>query len=267
MAKIKCTMLIDYTSNVSNATAGARTGGFSESVYHIDSGKVQTDFLNLMIQRAKLLPQGSRIVGQRYQTVDPVGGAQTGGVVLPGTAGLKPDVPQMALLARIGGQGVNNFRPYYFRAIPDVRSVEGEYNPSINFTAALSSFSVALEAFQFKAVNLNAAQAPVLTISALGVVKTSEDFAAGIGDTVQVLRTENTSGNLIGGKFQVEAVVGLREFTLADWDDGLCAGGRVRFYTVIYPNFDKDKFGDPRIVVKKVGAPFNGYAGKASRKR
>src|SRR4051812_2176397 len=99
----KYTAIFELSTNNSNTAQGHRVGGWSETVYY--NGSVNAvniaQFTNLCQRRARFLPASAAVVGQRYQNIDPVGGASTGSVRFPGNANYGNDVPQMSLLCRI----------------------------------------------------------------------------------------------------------------------------------------------------------------------
>jgi len=268
MAFLKCSMLISYTSNISNATTGARVAGFSEQLYRSPSNDTVQKFEQLCQLRSFLLPQGSRIVGQRYQIVDPVGGSSTGSrVFLAGTT-LKPDVPQMALLLRLKARFRANFRPYYFRALPDVRSVEGEYAPSNAFTTALNNYLARLQAdtWRFKAVDLDADQAEVASVSSTGVVTTQTPFDPSASSFVKIMGARQPTGKRVSGIFPVGTITSSTVFNIVGWNYGDTLLGKVRQHIVIYPEIEQLTNPTPRVVVKKVGRPFGGYSGRRSNR-
>lgn len=270
MPFIKCTMLIEARSAVSSPSVRARIGGWSESWY--DNSSTLTDvvrarFVTLCTRRAALLPQGTQITGQRYQIVDPVGASSTGSRIYPGSAGTQADIPQMALLMRIPGQGVANHRPVYLRGLPDARVVEGEYSPSAVYTNALSLFLQALVGWNFRGRNLAAAAVPILTIDVNGVFQLETDSALGAGSMVRVLRTNLLAGGQFGGRFRIAAMPTARTGTLADWSAGPAVGGRLRLDSIIYPEVGPGLTVDDvisRVVTKKVGRPFSEYSGRRS---
>lgn len=271
MVMTKCTLLIESRSANSQADATrSRIAGWSESWY--DEGPFSETkrayTISLAQKRAALLPTGSSVVGQRYQEVDPIGASSTGSRVFAGGAGLQADIPQMALLLRIPGVGVKNFRPFYLRGLPDARVNEGEYSPSSIYTNKLIQFLLELEQWNFRGRNLAATTVPILTIDNAGVFQLEADSAIAVNDMVRVLRTNLATGGQFGGRFRVSAKPTARTGTLADWTAGPAAGGRIRADSIIYPVVPgglKPEDVISRVVTRKVGRPFAGYSGRDSR--
>lgn len=265
-------MVLQYQSATNQpgnptGTTGARVAGFTESVYSDDDGLHGSRFNELCRRRAALLPVGTRIVGQRYQKVNPVGRMKSTGVVYVAGSGLLADVPQMALQVPIQGVAVRNVRNYVFRAIPDARSVVGEFQPSAAFVSALRSFINQLAVFRFKGADLDQPQSPLLGVSDSGLYTTTLPFAVVAGDLVQVLRCRTAGSVDPNGLYRIGAGPTTTTGTLLGWEAGPGLKGTIRKAVTIYPFFDPAGDGEPVIVVKKVGRPSKGYRGRQSAKR
>ncbi len=267
MAKIKCTMLFQSRSNFSGTRKNARIGGWSESVYGEPGSLLQTVFLRLCEKRAACLPIATSIIGQRYQQVDPVGSSQTGRVVFPGTAGLQADIPQASLLVRMPSSDYPNFRPYYMRGLPDSQIEEGEYDPSLAFKGAIERFLTQLSFWKFKALDVTETTVPIISIDATGTVLLGDNLSIAPKSVVKVLRTTNADGRQVGGVFRFNTVASPTSGTLYEWNNGDCVDGKMRLNVVVYPTYKDTQFGEPIVVTRKVGRSFNGYRGRASRKR
>lgn len=267
---IKCVANFSLATNISSPlNPKRRIGGWSESLYSLqtDINFVQTLFQNWCRERAALLPIGAAITSQRYQRVSPVGASASTAVYFPGSAGTQADVPQMCLNMRAKAVGVRNVRPISFRGIPDVRVVEGEYSPSQDFEAALTVIFRRYTDFAFKGRDLDAAQAPVFTIDTNGVYFTEADNVFQVNNIVRVLKTLQSTGRVVGGRFKISVVTSPRSGTLAGWTLGDCKGGRMRVDATIYPPFLAGGIDGREITVKKVGRPTKGYRGRASRRK
>ena len=276
MSTQKCTLLFNYASNsgeesgVNTLTnAITRTAGWSESWYlvNLSADEVRARTVNLAQVRAALLPIGCAVVGQRYQTVDPVGPSQTGSVVFPGTAGTLADVPQMSLFYRLPASTGRNIRPVVLRGLPDARSVRGEYLPSDKYDKALASFFGVLrgQAFCFRGRDLSKPELPIVAV--IGhTVSTQDAHGFTEGQMVRILRTvDDDSGRKMGGVFQVRTPITTRQFDIYPDNNWDTRGGRVRLEAAAY--FTIGVEGTPRVMVRKAGRAFFGYRGRQSNRR
>jgi len=266
----KCTMLMQLTTGGGEATALARIGGWSESWYWAGTVQNMPSAFNLLCQRrAAMLPSFAAVVGQRYQQVVPhVTSSQVANVTFPGTAANLPDVPQMSILVKCGAQsGVPNVRQWAMRGLPDARVVNGEYVPSVNFTAAFEAFKDQLQLFNFRGVNLQADQAQINFVDASGNINLLSPLTVAEGAVVQVIKTMNSESRLVGGRFQVDAGPTTTVIPVKQWNLGLTEGGTVRIYEIIYPQVNKATTNLGRITVRKVGRPFFSFRGRRSNRR
>jgi hypothetical protein len=275
---VKLTMLFQLTTNISHPLSpNRRIGGWSESWYFPgqDAAAARAAALNgvgnipsIMSTRAGFLPNGAAIIGARFQVVDPRGPSQSIGVSLPGTYNVESDVPQMALLVRIPGVGVNNVRTTILRGLPDDRVREGELFATQAFAVAIGAWVTSLPPWRFRGRDLSQPTIKMISISSTGVVATETPHGYGMGDMVRISRTVLSSGDFGGGRFQVSVLgPGALTFTVLNWDQGLGLGGSVRKDGIIYPQPDISNLSFQRVVVRKVGRPFVGYRGRRSRRR
>lgn len=272
MALFKATLLFSLTTNAETPNAAeSRIGGWSESWYTsaVDQAEVRRRLMGpnpgsppLAQRRAALLPRGARIVGQRYQQIDPAGPSQQTSVNLPGSADLSADVPQMAMLISVPSIGRTNIKRLVLRGIPDARVVQGEYFPSDAYDIALRTFFFGLVGWQFRGRDLSQATLVIEGVSAAGEVTTEVNHPYVVGDYVRILRTQDQGGNLFGGRFRVIAPVTARTFVLNGWEGGITDGGKVRLDAIVYPNVDAAAIQIGRVVVRKVGRPSSGYVGR-----
>jgi hypothetical protein len=278
---VKCSQLFQLTTATSNPTRPRhRTGGWSEHyywegpdlatfrLYFLGGQQGPVEFTGLCALRADLLPLGASIVGQRWQAVNPVGPAQSAGRVFPGTSTLQCDVPQMTLLCSAPAVAARNVRKLKLRGIPDARVIEGEFLGAQEFNAAFNRFIFWLQHFSFRARNLDAAKVTVQTISALGLVQAVEAIPFLVGSQVAIGRTKTTAGKTVNGIFVVESVgPGVGQFTVRNWTAGACTGGYARLHQVTYPKFDHTNISLDRIIVMKIGSPFDKYRGRRSKRK
>lgn len=274
MATWKYTMIFNSSTNVSGGSVGQRTGGWSEGLYsanaptaEIGAGTYRSVFEELCSLRARLLPTGFAVVGQRYQQIDPIGGSATGGFNAPGSAGIQADVPQMALFLRLTAAETPNIKPLTLRGLPDARVVEGEYKPESTFTAALQAFVNKLNIWRFKGRDLTQTPVAITSIDANGLATLDPGNPFVPDDYVRVLRTTDINGDRQGGRFRVIAPITTSTVTLQGWDLGECHGGKMRLDLTIYPLIGAQTANVLRVIVRKVGRPFGQYRGRASTRR
>jgi len=270
MPTFKCTMLFQLQTGASSGTIGSRIGGWSESWYNSEPlDTIKPLFATLCQRRAAMLPTGAAIIGQRYQQVVPhVTSSQVGSNYYPGTSATAPDVPQMAILVKIGAlAGVPNIRQWAMRGLPDARVINGEYFPTVAFTTAFDAFCLGLISFQFRGVNLQADQGAINFIDAGGDVWLNSPLTVTAGQLIQVIKATNASDRLVGGRYQVESVSNSTNFQLRNYDLGLVQGGTARIYEMIYPSVNATDCTLGRVTVRKVGRPFFSYRGRRSNRR
>lgn len=269
---IKATMLLQATTALSKPdTEVHRTAGWSESWYtqEPDIAKVRIAMSDLCDLRARLLPIGASVVGQRYQVVDAVGNSTTGAQVFPGSAGLATDLPQVALYFKLPGQGVNNYKPLYLRGTPDARILEGEYIGTEDYNRRLVNFLRMLQQWRFRARDFTNSVWPIWNVTNAGVVQLNAASTLSVGNIVQVLRTRDGFGDQVGGMFRVGTVTNASNITLDAWTFGATNGGKVRINSFVYPLVDSADIvpENARAVMKKVGRPFGAFRGRASKRR
>lgn len=270
MAVYKCSMLMNFASNFNGGANLTRTGGFSEQFYDIgdDFGTIRASFEALCKKRAVLLPTGTAIIGQRYQTVSPVGPSRLYSKNFPGPAGTPSDIPQMALYCKAVALNSRNVRQLKIKAIPDDQVKYGEYQPDSAFKGQVTSYLkyISTNTWFFRGLDLDQLSYPVMTAVVAGndaTVEVETPTPYVVGDFVKILRTTNSSGRQVGGRFRISAISGSRILTLQNWTLGATTGGTIRKDLVIYP-----EIGDITVVeitVCKIGRPSRGYRGRRSK--
>jgi hypothetical protein len=276
---IKCTIFMQQTTNTSKPfSAIHRVGGWSESYYFggVDVNACIKAFqtgvggtLGLGPTRANLLANGAAIVGQRFQIVAPsIGQSQSSSYTYTPTGSYVADQPQMALLIKVPGNGVPNIRRVILRGIPDQFIVDGEFAPNLDFLNLLGQFLAELSNWQFRGRDLTQPAFKIITIAIDGTVTCEAVPTFAVNQMVRVLRTMNSGGDLVGGRFQVTTTgPSPVAFKLLNWTQGACTGGTVRADAIIYPQMAGNLASIGRAVVKKVGRPFVGYRGRRSAVR
>lgn len=268
MPTYKATALFGYSSGGPGTTAMRRQAGWSESMYWqgSDVDAMKRAFRNYCSKRAGLLPGSSRILGQRYQRVDPKGAAMTESQVFDGfQSDLSQDLPQVAALFTVPGIGVTNVRKFTYRGLPDDVVTFGE------FSSPIALFNIqncvrAMQGFSFKARRQDLQQQSIIGISQLGVFTLQNDLTFAVGDTLRVTNTKTAEGKTVNGEFPVTAKVDAKTGTFGNWKEPTCTGGRVGQTTYVYPLLDHTATVTPKAVTRKVGRPFGGFVGRASRR-
>jgi len=274
---IKATMLFTQSTNKSGEQpAQVRVGGWSETWYCDDTiANVRANFAAVCQVRARMLSNAAAIIGQRYQVLG--SGSQTGVQVFPGRAGVPADVPQMGLMLTVPGKDVPNIRRFTLRGIPDAIVVEGEYSPTAAFSTALTQFFGALGRGGFAMRGRDRATPPTQVISVVPTVVAGNTFGTftlgtpltfAVGTKLKFVRTRDIYGRTVDGEFLVTTATDSTHGVVSLWDFGDVNGGEVRVSGApIFPEIESSAFAVGRIVVRKVGRPFNQYRGKASAKR
>lgn len=271
MPGAKLTMLINVSTGVGGTSpvGKTRTGGFTESWY-LDHWPLTTAdytaFDSLCSRRSALLPTGGIIVGRRYQRVDPVGPSTTDSREFPAASGLLSDMPQMAMYCRGRTAAALNIRPIYIRAIPDARIFRGEYLPSLDYDASLTAYFNQARNFCMRGLDFTLAEHLIKAIAADG---TGTFVVAGaspaVGDMVTIRYAKNSADRLRGGAYRFTAtnlVAGT--FAIAGWEHGACTGGTLQERAYNLPFITSVDIS--RIVVKKVGRPFDLFSGRQSNR-
>lgn len=270
---MKSTMLFELVTNDGEVGKPHRIAGWSESYYQNELTNFASNiqfFESLCQRRAALLPTGASIVGQRYQIVDPVGTSQTGDRLFPGGSNLAADYPGLAMFMRIPASGARNIGHVALRGIPDARCVLGEYsNFSETYNSAIVAFLSLLNSaiWRFKGRDLSQIAYPMIGIAANGTFTTEGNHTLNAGDMVRVLRTNDEDGNQVGGRFKIIAPVTATSGVLLNYDLGETTKGAIRKDLTVYPQYGTLAQVRPRIVARKVGRPFTGFRGRASKKK
>lgn len=265
---LKCIMQFNTSTNQSGLVPKRRTGGFSESFYTdaIYNQALRDVFHKLCQKRALLLPTGLNIVGQEYLTVDPVGPAAAQSRLFAGAAGYPCDVPQMSAQCRGFSNETRNISKLVVKGIPDAWVVEGELVLLPQWKAAFTVFFNTLaEGWRFRGRDLSQPAIPVLSISSIGEVLLEEPNIYNVGDFVRVLRSTNALKRRGGGRYMVSGTTPPNGLVLHGWNRGASTGGTIRLDAVVYPPFAGAEI--VQAVTRKVGRPFGGYRGRASKRQ
>jgi hypothetical protein len=276
----KYTMLFQMTTEPTDrASASAHSGGWSESFWRKTLAPVLDGDFNALLQaRAGLLPKQASIVGFRIGTYTITGnqifpgGTSTGRKQLPGSRSRETDVPQMAL--EFGGTAPDgNSSRFTARCIPDNQVSFGEYQPTPDFKTAVRRYTdeIATGAWCLLGRDLTKPSIRVLSIIA-NVVKLAGNSACTPGvDFLRFNRVYSTGGLPITGSYRIiektiDPITGGDNLTLAGLPAGTTAGvsGSARLDFAILGDYSEVSVS--RIVVRKIGAPFEKYRGKSGRR-
>jgi len=270
MGATKVTLLIQGGTIDSSGNA-ARVAGFSETYYStlaIDAAQLQANWSALCQKRAALLPTNSRIVGSRYQRVDPVGGSRQFDNVYVGSAGTLNDLPNIALQWTVRSPSSANQRNLILRSIPDARVVTGEYSPAPAYDASLQAFfSELTNNWQFRAIDRTVLPVKIVDITGAGLMVTAVPHGLVLGDHVNIMSTRPDTVHKSSYEGIVTALLTPTQVMIVRADSGLLqssVGGRVRKKLIIYPNMSitVGEIVTPVAITRKVGAPFRKFRGR-----
>jgi len=268
-------MLMQVTTEpIQVMDAVGHTGGWSESWWtnSIPRADQAGPFLALMTARANLLPLQAGIVGFRIANYTISGnkllpgGAQTGRILKRGT-NATTDLPQVALEIGCTSAEGNSSQPS-LRCIPDVVMKQGEYQPSATFRNSVIYYCsrVVEDGWCILGRNLTLPTARVLSIVA-GVATLSGPIGAVAGESyIRLGRVKDQNGRNVQGAFYCSAIGVGNLYTLTGLPQGLVVGesGTARVDAIVL----RDITGAvaSRAVARKVGAPFQRYRGRASKR-
>lgn len=270
MTATKVTLLFQ-AGTVDASGNAARIGGFSESYYStlpLDSAALQTQWQALCLARAALLPSNARIVGSRYQQVDPVGGSRQYDNVYTGAV-IQNDLPSMALQWTVRSANSPNQRSLILRAVPDARVVTGEYSPIAGYNLALQNFFAELRnKWQFRAIDRTILPVKIVQIVA-GVMTTATPHGLAASDVVNIMSTKVGTDRVVtsyhAGVLNAPTATTATLYPL-DRRDSIpdSVSGRARKASIIYPFFSitNEEIIAPNAITRKVGAPFRKFRGR-----
>jgi len=270
MPAYRLSMVFRATTGTAQFSPGQRGAGWTESVIwdNIDAS-TRTSFNRLCNKRAALLPASARIVGQRFQQIDPSGRAQTARTNFPGSGAVEASRGQPTDAVRVSyrGSGVNNVGKRSIACIPDTMLSDGEYNPTPVYQISMAAFLAELNGWKFRGADLTVAKVQVKTVSDLGVVEVNTDLPVVTGDRVRLYRVKLADNTFFSGTFIVASATSVRIFTLRSWTKGAATGGEARKYVPIYPIISGANESPIEATIRKVGRPSGGFRGRASKRQ
>ncbi len=260
-----------------NYAVRSHLGGWSESIYFFsDSVSDCVDALKigaggnpaLLPSRAALLSGTSNIIGVRlYQ--GGAGKGQSFAFAYPGPAGVNTDVPQMALLCRAANVTFGSSRLFTLRGIPDVQVVGGEWIPSPAYANLVGDYFRALQNFAFRGLDPAIAKIKLAGVSAGGVATSAGSAIPwGVGTQVTISKVVDADGLFRSWTgFITAAATPPPSVTIPTWPWGLCTGGTVTIKSFILSGMLAANIAVRRVVVRKIGRPFEQYHGRRSKRR
>lgn len=273
MAILKCELLLEVvTVGPGHSNINPRDAGWSEAFWldqDIEQAKVKLG--DLAVARAGMLPVSGHCVGYRITPAINAGQAYSKAFSFPGGSHERCDMPQMALAIRMTtAAGIN--RTIRCAGLPDDVVKGGEYSPTTFFQVQVAEFVKLLKlGFGTYGVNRTNALKSISGITVGGLVTTVEPHGYVANEEVRFFRTRDIYGQTIRGNWKVIEPIAASTFTLRNYNTpgtriyGAVHTGKVRKITPTFSGFtDSTRF---RSTTRKVGAPFDRFRGKASKRR
>jgi len=270
MAVTKVTLLFQYSTNYGQTQGPVRSAGWSES-YYDQSGStdrsLRASTVRLATVRAALLGYGSKIVGARFQLIDPIGPSSVMALNLPGAASTAGDLAQAALRIRLYGVGVKNGRSLILRGIADDLIKSGEYKPDSTFDTLLRDFVTRLHEgeWRFRGRNFTEPAQALFNIvpGTPSIINFEQAHGLDPGDVIYIQRALASDGRFFGGRYQVATVpTGISITTNPNWTNPATTGGKAVKKVFIYPLFAVPATIVPVATVRKTGRPFDLFVGR-----
>jgi len=255
--------------------ASPHSGSWSEGYWAPDEyatdGSVVNDIAN---RRAGFLPAQASVIGWRVQqyTISQnkllPGGSQTFKKRFPGIANFSLDAPQVSLQYSASVVARSNTIRFTTRCIPDDNVVGGELSAGTLLFARLNAYRLALVTGAVGGIvrDLSQPSVRVLRIQAGGLVILAAGSGLVADDYMRLNRVRDAQGNPVSGAFRVSSI-NFPVYTVLGLDPTLTAGegGTARKDLVVFAAFSS--INNDRVVVRKIGAPFERYRGRRSRRR
>lgn len=283
----KVTILFQLTTAPVASGQTPRTAGWSESLYLVSESPVDSirrivdDYCNA---RAGLLTKGASIIGQRYQLVDPVRGANVVSRTWPGIGGPATtptdptqDYPSLCAYFKAATSVINKSRPTFLRGLPDAYVLGGEWYGGSQGSGvtrgdtALNALLAQLNGFSHRYRTVSATPLVVFSISGAGSVVFTAPHGLLVGAIIRAYRMQDSFGNPVTGNFRVKTVTDTFTVIVEPWETDriVLESGQFRQVTYAYATITVplDRRPTPRIISRKPGRPFGAFRGRASRRR
>jgi hypothetical protein len=274
MPLLKCSLLIQFTTNPNNRqVSAAHAGGFSEQFWFNGNPIIQAAANAIASFRASMLPIESTVIGLRQQiyTVNGnkllPGGSSVVPLNFPGSNNYTLDNPQSCLNLRLQTGGGPNVGRYCMRNLPDEVVVNGEFQPDGAFTANLNIWKNTLAGNGFGFVGRNLAALKTVVLGSDGInLLVGSTAGFNVGDYVRFLKVHAITGGTIEGSYQIIAITAPNKLQfIHNIGSDAASGGNVRSDGIGF--FATSAVATQRASVRKVGRPFAGYRGRRSKQK
>jgi len=262
-------MFANGNTNQSGLGYGKRAWGISESIFGSTSlTGADGDPVDKWVKaRAKLLPNGSGIVGlRRAEMVITPQGVKSKGLAISyarynnGDPTANSDYPTLAVFAKAQAS-TGNVLKLTLRALPDDWVKEGEWAVGSTLDNRFAEYTRTLSGFLQPVVDLTANAADVVNIDENGTVHLANDLVAPQGTKLTLLRTKTVIKGNYNGDYHTLTQTNNRTIQLSGWDGGTAYGGQLRLWVMTTAAYPADIVGQ-RITSKKVGKPNFSFAGR-----
>jgi hypothetical protein len=262
------------TSPVNTEDANVHSGGWSEGFWITAAILTDPQRQRILNARRALLPRQAAIVAYKYALYTIAGnkllptGTSTTDVGLPGNVGYTTDIPQMALECSGQSLGSANGARWKLACIPDSQVQNGEFQPTNPYKNLLTQYFNQVKSGQFGFIGRDMQQDSSRVNNIAANVVTLEAAVGGVVgvDYLRFHRVKQKGGLPVSGSFLITGIVG-KEYTLQGlpqitWDK---PNGFARLDKIKYYQFSSADFA--RIGTRKIGAPFERYRGRRSKRR
>lgn len=250
--------------------------GYSESWYsNLQGAQLESAMDVISDLRVQLCPSDAEIVGYRIGQPNGRSYVVRKSYKSPNDAQSTSNVQVDSALCQMSVNGTATVKKFWIHDLPD--NAINATTISRNISRKITAFcqGIALQNFLCRYVVPTAPNAPILQITALGVVTTNAPIAAGVGDLVQFLACRDANGKTIRGKYAITAVADNRNFTIAHWPGNVVArSGTARIQqfgfatcAVVRPGPHGESGSVVKAGSRKVGRPFFQSRGRVSNKR
>lgn len=277
----RVTFLFQQTTAPPNlAEASPRTSGWSEGFWTeqdlTDMTGGRTWIGEYLRKRAPLLGQQAAVVGCRIAVYEISGnklipkGSQTRKFHAPGFSGSDCDVPQLALMFSGTAEDSVNLSRFAIRGIPDNIVKNGEFRDLDGWGARCRLYMNAVSDGGWGFIGRDLTQ-PLFTIRKIENSRLYAPTGPMIVPNQSYLRlhkVKDVNGDTISGSYRVtDWTGGVNGYYLLEGLDPALKSdgpGSYRLDQIRFCNFDKVDIDS--VVVRKVGRPFKGYRGRASKR-
>lgn len=276
---VRVTLLFDITTDPQDrASASPHSGGWSESFYVAGTQFQPLTFFTAWAgNRAGLLAGEGAIIGYRQQlfTIDGnkllPGGSAAGALNTPGVWGSDLNAPQDSLMLNWSLSGQPQTIRTRLPGVPDSQVASGEYQPAALYKTYLTKYVNFIVGIPMTGISRDLTQpdSRVKSFSA-GSLTTLSATGAAAKDYIRFRRVKDDNGRPLEGSYLVTAVVanadGTFSYTLFDSPAQTVSkpNGTARRDLLVNPVITA---GVPnRLVVRKIGRPFQLYRGRRSKR-